>query len=436
MAPKTEYDLVCDTVADYQVRLEKIWAKTGSYTHATQIDEALRGLKEWEWYLISNMPVSGTDWVRPPKLMDAIALAEKVENETVRWHSQVGWTWFAVFTVGLLALVGSYLWLHGPEANSFYWKGVSPKYVEIAFWLGFGLLVFILYSIQHYVRDGWDVGLYGLWYISKLLQGVFIGFVIVLFFIEFKFTVAGLDVDFSKSPMPIFRILAFILGYYSDQSRKYLDVIRDRFFAANDVPEVDIVSPADSASATTDIVVVRGTVTGAQGMKGTISIGKADPIELKLDSSGNFARQVELAKGVNLIRVEATNPNGKVGSKGISVTRSGPGLVLTLTSSLATAPVDKETLQLEGVLKDDVGTPAPARPVYLLMDKKEPQHATTDVNGKFVFDVTLSPGDNHIKVVAGQPEGDLVAESVDVTYSTSTPILPPIEEPLEIDPDI
>jgi hypothetical protein len=206
------------------------------------------------------------------------------------------------------------------EDKVFFWHGSYQIYPEIAFWILFGLLVYILYNLQHYVREKSDPGLWAQWYLSKSLQGVFIAFVIVLVFVNLNIGIAGTDLDFSNAPMPLVIILAFVLGYYSDRAREYLDVIRDQFLSGTDIPEVEIESPKDGSIISTKAVVIRGKATGPADLTGTLVVGTKEPVTITLDTGGRFGHQVEPSTGINLIKVQVKSPNGKVGSASIQVT--------------------------------------------------------------------------------------------------------------------
>ncbi len=423
-----EYPSVCEAVRDARKRLEDLWSKTGSHKRAQQIDNALLDLKEMQWDLERGRPGPGEPWSRPLWLRAALARATEVENETARWHTWIGWIWFLVFAAVLVLTFYQYVVLHlntvvvtvnGEKAiqDILFWKDIPLKYVEIAFWLWFGLLIFTLYNIQHYVRQQHDMGLWLQWHLSKLLQGVFIGFVIALFLIEFKFGIAGLETDLSKAPMPVIVVLAFVLGYYSDRARDYLDVIRDRFLSGTDVPQVEVETPDDGTAVTADRVVVRGKVSGPHGMKGAVKVGNGSPMELDLDSSGNFAHQVEVARGLNLIKVEASGSNGKLGSKGIIVHRSGPTTVLTVTRPATDTIVKDEKMSVQGMLKDDAGSPVPSAAVWVCKDNLAPLSGLTDREGAFAIDVKLTPEKNILRVIARGADNALLTRTCEVTLA-------------------
>ncbi len=247
------------------------------------------------------------------KWIDAVKQAQAVDEENARKRWHLGILWFCVFTFLFLVAVGLYIGLHwrypSTDSDIFLWTGGALTYVEVAFWSFFGLLTWLLYSLQHWNRLGRDVRLWAQWYWSKLFAGVLIAVVIVVALKQVNF---GPSITGSVIPV----VVGFILGYYSDRARDYLDLIRDRLLPGTESPAVTIQPPELTS---TSLVYIHGNVEGSPGTEGTLTVGKEPPVTMSIDDNGNFGVMVDVKDRPALIRVQAKSPAKKVGSATVSV---------------------------------------------------------------------------------------------------------------------
>lgn len=140
-------------------------------------------------------------------------------------------TWLVVV---LVALVLAYLFSHGVRGWNFLtfeqWPEWGPwKYGEVAFWSGFGILCYLLFTATRYIArrdfDEW----YQLWYISTFLRAPFLTVILMLLILEFvewygegKWIETYLLEEGNKTYFIIF--LSFCLGISSDVTSS---IIRD-----------------------------------------------------------------------------------------------------------------------------------------------------------------------------------------------------------------
>ncbi|MBI2859606.1 MAG: hypothetical protein HYX90_11050 [Chloroflexi bacterium] len=119
---------------------------------------------------------------------------------------------------------------------------------------------------------------------------------------------------FAGSVIPV--VVGFILGYYSDRARDYLDLIRDKLLPGTQSPTVTIQPPEFTS---TSLVHIRGNVEGPTGTEGTLTVGKEPPVTMSIDDNGNFGLMVDVIDRPALIRVQAKSPAKRVGSATVSV---------------------------------------------------------------------------------------------------------------------
>lgn len=403
MSDKKQYDLMYQVLRTHQANLTKVLDNTRNYKLIDKINAALMRIGmvyldiEHAWSEVEGKWASADEVQGLQKnWREAIEGAQNADEEIAKFRWQRGWQWFRGFALALIVLVGGYIFLHWrfPSADPeiFLWTDNPRTYIEVAWWAFFGLLTWVLYNLQHYVRAGYDISLYSIWYLSKILQGVFIAIVIVVSFKQIDF-----GTTITNSIIPV--VMGFILGYYSDRAQKYLELIRDKLFSGTQVPKVTI-EPIEPISMSP--VFVRGKVEdGPLGTEGTLMVNKNPATLITIDGRGSFAEWVELPVGRNLIKVEAKSPAKRVGVASVAVNLPGPKPVVTINAPQKGSAVTSGKVTVSGTVKDEKGTPYSGLNIFLLPERSDPVSVAVGENGSFSREVEVTEGENLIRVLLG-----------------------------------
>lgn len=168
---------------------------------ATQKDDALRREADaaWEAWLevwekcqaLGDSP--GEEKLRAPQreLMKVERRVDLIQRELISaGNYSAGVKTVAGLTAALVALVVLYLLSHGVKSLDFSAFEPLPewgplKYVEVAFWSGFGVLCWLLFLATYYLRrrdfDPW----YCPWYVSTALRAPFLTIILMMVVLEF-----------------------------------------------------------------------------------------------------------------------------------------------------------------------------------------------------------------------------------------------------------
>lgn len=349
---------------------------------------------------------------------------EKMQNaeEEVRQHRQLwGWLWFWAFTLLLLAAVALYIVLHlrwrPTDSELFLWTGGRKQYAEVALWTFFGLLTWTVYSVQHWVRVGQDISVWSQWYLSKVLQGVPIALVLLI-------AVKQVDLGAAITDAIVPAIGGFILGYYSDRARAYLDRLRDKLFSDPSHPVVDISLPKDGSTSLFPKTVLRGQVIDAEVARATLRVNDGEPKSLEVDGNGNFSDTIILAqRDPNHIKVWVETAAKRTGSKTVIVYYPGPKPMVVIGDPKDGAIVNTSKVTVTGTIKDALDIPFPGLDALALRDGAAPVSFKVNGKGEFSQEVELAPGPNTIRVAA--PYNGLVeSAAVTVHFQPQSPAAP------------
>ncbi|HEV8594203.1 MAG TPA: Ig-like domain-containing protein [Thermoplasmata archaeon] len=168
-------------------------------------------------------------------------------------------------------------------------------------------------------------------------------------------------------------------------------------------PNLAITAPANGLLTTSSVVTVQGTAdpTAQIVVNGIVANNVA----------GSFSLSLALREGVNLIRVDATDPAGNAATASVSVT-----LDTTPPIIFVTAPAD-------GALTND--------PVVIVSGFTDPGTAVTidgspvvvGGTGLFSYSVTLPDGPHTFDVVAADAAGNEAGAAVTITVDTQPPVI-------------
>ena len=231
---------------------------------------------------------------------------------------------------------------------------------------------------------------------AKALQGVPIAIVIVLMVKE-AFDQIDVASGVTNRVIPV--VMGFILGYYSDRARDYLDRIRDKLFGDPAPPEIEIILPEDGSISRLPKTVLRGRVTRGEVTQAQVSVNNGEPKALAVDGNGNFADVIQLFHGVeNLVVVQAENAAKRKGLKAVRVKYPGAKPVVVIAAPADGAKVTAQKVVIMGTIKDAWGIPFAGRDALLLQDGAPPAALKVDERGEFSQEVELAPGSNTIRV--------------------------------------
>jgi hypothetical protein len=322
MSDKTQFNQMCKIVKENRDELIKLHDTTRSFELLDETDQIIQDIDSLCLDIEHYSPEDDQELVITKEELEKLrerflkatdnSLKLRAKIVKKRWKYGIGW--FSGFTSLFLAILFLYVSLHvlypSTDSTIFLWTDSRRSYVEVAFWAFFGLMTWILYNLQHSNRIGVNPILWIQWYWSKLFQGVLIAIVVVVALKQIDF---GSSITGSLIPV----IMGFILGYYSDRAREYLDIIRDKILPGTKAPTVNI-QPIEYKP--TSPVYIAGHVDGPLGIEGTLTVDKQPPTPLTVDDNGDFGVLVAIPEGGrHLIRIEAKSPAKKIGSATIPI---------------------------------------------------------------------------------------------------------------------
>lgn len=236
--------------------------------------------------------------------------------------------------------VGIFLADHKVKVRSYFWLTGAYVYVEIVFWVIFGVICSLLFSVGNVVRRVGRNGGFNpneiIYQVAKLFYAPFSAIIIVLAYSYFKNS-ATLNIDASEAVI----VFAFLAGLYSGRVMNFFDKAKQVLLPANvnEHMEPQVVQPQTQPMVAEEVQrhqsrpqpqyrphVDKGNVTDADILKemdraSAASIEDKDDekgidevdIDLKLDISGLFDEEKsQLQKlGFNKAIVTLHNVNGK-----------------------------------------------------------------------------------------------------------------------------
>jgi hypothetical protein len=141
------------------------------------------------------------------------------------------------FGLGLLiAAVGWFLMHLGIPSS---WTGPGEGVFSRApmLWLDWllmglvGVLLYVLSSAAYwYIRNQGRYINFTPWYLSTIVKGPILAFVILLFLTKLQVKLSGIDIDLSKMDANLLVVAAFVLGFYSRVAREQLNQIVKALF--------------------------------------------------------------------------------------------------------------------------------------------------------------------------------------------------------------
>jgi len=181
-------------------------------------------------------------------------------------------------------------------------------------------------------------------------------------------------------------------------------------------PLVSLTSPPNGFVTNQAIITVQGTVIDSQTVTvATIFVNGSSVAQAPV-TAGAFSGQVTLANGTNLIKAQATDPSGNIGtSTEIGVTLDTNAVIVQITEP-ADGIITRETrIQVSGTTSDQTITQA-----TLIVNGEESSVAV--VNGQFTGAADLDEGVNVIRVTATNQAGTSGDSGpIDVTRDTQVP---------------
>ncbi|MHA7632465.1 RHS repeat-associated core domain-containing protein [Corallococcus sp. M7] len=172
-------------------------------------------------------------------------------------------------------------------------------------------------------------------------------------------------------------------------------------------PILDVLSPVDDATVSTEEVTVSGTVQDATPVTLTVNGQPVTP-----DAQGAFSTQVSLSNGANTVTITATDAAGNVRSISRSVTRFS-----ALPTLVVTDPPDGYVFTASSVtVRGEASSPNPAHtPVVTVNDALVVVHE----DGTFAHVLSVPVGDLTVRVRATAPDGASVERTL-VLHRRST----------------
>jgi hypothetical protein len=300
------------------------------------------------------------------------------------------------FTILIIVLlVAAYVvlhWLHPTTASgTFIWSEVPLNYIEVVFWSLFGLLTWAIFNMSDWASNGERIGLWSNWLIARSLQGVFISMVVVI-------AVQQIDLGtstVSKTFIPA--VLAFILGYYSERGREYLEILRDKVFPTTQSPFVTINNNERSTQRSSIVITGNSnmgssTAISSLSPEGVIKVNNKPPTSISIDGNGIFCERVELESGYNSIKVEVKTSNKKNGFAWYEIYYTkNPVLHIS-----AQADPTGGKAQVSGEVDDETGNPVKDTAVMLKTNQMQFNLVYTDQNGQFSQEIDLATSPNAI----------------------------------------
>lgn len=123
------------------------------------------------------------------------------------------------------------------DRASFFWPAAPDRWIEAAFWGMFGTLAFLLSEIKRYCslpyaaqpgKGKRNFRLFTPWYLVHVVRGPFIALIVLLALSSISLEIVGLTLDLKVAPVEATVVLAFVLGFYSREAEKQLDIIVEK----------------------------------------------------------------------------------------------------------------------------------------------------------------------------------------------------------------
>ena len=198
----------------------------------------------------------------------------------------------------------------------------------------------------------------------------------------------------------------------TDRFNNATTIVRNVYYNAPDVipPDVLISSP------TTGIVLGTNT-TNIQGRtdptaKVAITVNGVDQGAVSVDESGFFNHPITLQPGVNLIRIDSTDPSGNVTTKTISITYDNVGPLIAIANPPDGFTTNLTRVEIRGnIEKRDYQS---YTTMYCTVNGGPQIDILVTEDGRFNQFVNLTTGVNHIIVVATDSYGNTTTKEMNV----------------------
>jgi hypothetical protein len=379
MSEKVDPKALLDQLNDMLGRLRKIKSETKDEKFTDKIDDCISDIN-----LATNAIKQNSDGFEL-QYYQALAKSQKL----ITGISVKGSMLFFITIVVILFLVAAYVALHwlypSKQTDTFIWATSPLNYIEVVFWSLFGLLTWAIFNMSDWASSGEHIGLWSNWLIARSLQGVFISIVVII---------AVQQIDLGTSPVaktfiPV--VLAFVLGYYSERGREYLEILRDKVFPTNQVPTVvinntEFTTRKSSILLTGYSTMASSTSISAMSPEGVVKVNNKPPTAMSVDGNGYFCERVDLDNGYNSIKVEVKTSNKKTGINWYEVYYTKDP-VLHISAQVDTAG---GKVKLSGEVKDEIGNPLKGTTVILKTNEEQSDSVVTDQNGQFSREIELA----------------------------------------------
>lgn len=118
------------------------------------------------------------------------------------------------------------------NANSLIWHGSIDRWIDMAFAALIGTLMFLIKEIKRFCSLPFGEGTkdrnftkYLPWYRANLIRGPFVTLVILLALTNLSVEIVGISIDVKTAPAEAMVVLAAILGYFSREADKQMELI-------------------------------------------------------------------------------------------------------------------------------------------------------------------------------------------------------------------
>ncbi len=170
-----------------------------------------------------------------------------------------------------------------------------------------------------------------------------------------------------------------------------------RWILDQDPPGIRISAPRDGAVINRQVATVEGRTQARSTVRGR-NLETNEALTTTAGTDGTFTLSLPMAKGDNVIRIEATDPAGNPNAVELTVTRGSGKLRASVSASGYTITISRLPLEMRliATVDDPDGNPLEGARVTFTLDvpgiKIVTGEATTDANGRAVFETTIPAG--------------------------------------------